>query len=134
VVADEVRKLAERTTLSTQEIAAMIQSVQVGTDDAVAGMAQGSALVGEGVQMVGVTGASMEKIQDGVQKVLAAIDDISSALKEQSSASHLIARNVESIAEMTEETSTVIKDVSLSAGNLEQLAAQLKATVGEFKL
>ncbi|HLO63361.1 MAG TPA: methyl-accepting chemotaxis protein [Azonexus sp.] len=134
VVADEVRKLAERTTLSTQEIAAMIQSVQGGTDDAVAGMAQGSTLVGEGVQMVGVTGESMEKVQDGVQKVLAAIDDISSALKEQSSASHLIARNVESIAEMTEETSTVIKEVSLAAGNLEQLAAHLKATVGEFKL
>ncbi len=134
VVADEVRKLAERTTLSTQEIAAMIQSVQGGTDDAVAGMAQGSTLVSEGVQMVGVTGESMEKVQDGVQKVLAAIDDISSALKEQSSASHLIARNVESIAEMTEETSTVIKEVSLSAGNLEQLAAHLKSTVGEFKL
>ncbi|WP_275712423.1 methyl-accepting chemotaxis protein [Dechloromonas hankyongensis] len=134
VVADEVRKLAERTTLSTQEIATMIQSVQGGTDDAVAGMAQGSTLVSEGVEMVGVTGASMEKIQEGVQKVLAAVDDISSALKEQSSASQLIARNVESIAEMTEETSTVIKEVSLSAANLEQLAAHLKATVGEFKL
>lgn len=134
VVADEVRKLAERTTLSTQEIAAMIQSVQGGTDDAVAGMEQGSTLVSEGVQMVGVTGESMEKIQDSVQKVLAAVDDISSALKEQSSASHLIAQNVESIAEMTEETSTVIKEVSLSASQLEQLAAHLKATVGEFKL
>lgn len=67
-------------------------------------------------------------------KVLAAIDDISTALREQSSASQLIARNVESIAEMTEETSTVIKDVSISADQLEQLAAQLKATVGEFKL
>ncbi len=134
VVADEVRKLAERTTLSTQEIAAMIQSVQTGTDDAVAGMAHGSTLVGEGVQMVSATGVSMERIQDGVGKVLAAIDDISTALREQSSASQLIARNVESIAEMTEETSTVIKDVSISADQLEQLAAQLKATVGEFKL
>jgi methyl-accepting chemotaxis protein len=134
VVADEVRKLAERTSHSTQEIAAMIQSVQGGTDDAVAGMAKGSVLVDEGVQMVSGTGTSMEKIQDGVQKVLAAVDDISSALREQSSASQLIARNVESIAEMTEETSVIIKQVSASASQLEQLAASLKAAVGEFKL
>jgi methyl-accepting chemotaxis protein len=134
VVADEVRKLAERTTHSTQEIAAMIQSVQGGTDDAVAGMSQGSALVDEGVQMVSSTGVSMEKIQDGVQKVLAAVGDISSALKEQSSASQLVARNVEGIAEMTGETSTIIREVAASATQLEQLAAHLKTAVGEFKL
>ncbi|MBS1158887.1 MAG: methyl-accepting chemotaxis sensory transducer [Proteobacteria bacterium] len=134
VVADEVRKLAERTTKSTQEIAAMIEAIQGGTDAAVAGMAEGSSLVVEGVEMVSHTGASMEKIQEGVHQVLAAVDDISSALKEQSSASHLITRNVEDIAEMTGETSHIIKQVAASAGQLEQLASHLKASVSEFKL
>ena len=134
VVADEVRKLAERTTLSTQEIAAMIQAIQGGTENAVAGMSMGNARVSEGVQMVGRAGSSMDKIQEGVQKVLASVGDISSSLREQSSASALIAKNVEGIAQMTEETSAIINDVSASADQLEQLAASLKQSVGQFKL
>jgi methyl-accepting chemotaxis protein len=134
VVADEVRKLAERTTLSTQEIASMIQAIQGGTNDAVEGMSRGSTRVNEGVQMVGRAGSSMENIQGGVQKVLAAVGDISSSLREQSSTSNLIAKNVEEIARMTEETSVIINEVSASADQLEQLATSLKDSVGQFKL
>jgi len=134
VVADEVRKLAERTTLSTQEIASMIQAIQGGTTDAVEGMSRGSTRVKEGVEMVGRAGNSMGLIQSGVQRVLTAVGDISSSLKEQSSTSHMIAKNIEEIAQMTEETSAVIKEVSASADQLEQFAASLKNSVGQFKL
>jgi len=134
VVSDEVRKLAERTSLSTQKIAAMIQTIQGGTTDAVEGMAKGSTRVKEGVQMVGLAGNSMDKIQVGVQKVLASVDDISASLKEQSVASSLIAKDIEGIAQMTEETSSIIKGVAESADNLEQLATKLKESVGQFKL
>lgn len=134
VVADEVRKLAERTTQSTQEIASMIQAIQGSTDHAVAGMAQGIACVDEGVQMVGRAGSSMEKIQDGVQQVLASVADISSALREQNSASTLIAQNVQNIARMAEDTSGIVRDVSDSASRLEQMAMQLKESVSQFKL
>jgi methyl-accepting chemotaxis protein len=84
--------------------------------------------------MVGRAGSSMDKIQGGVQNVLASVDEISNSLREQSAASNLIARNVEGIAQMTEETSSIIKEVSASAEHLEQLSRTLNQAVGQFKL
>ena len=134
VVADEVRKLAERTTLSTREIADMIHAIQSGSDDAVEGMSKGSTLVSEGVRMVENAGISMEQIQAGVDKVLASVGDISESLREQNSTSDLIARNIEGIAQMSEETNVIIKDVAASAAELERLANSLKESVGKFTL
>ncbi len=134
VVADEVRKLAERTTQSTQEIAAMIGAIQKGTADAVTGMSQGSARVGEGVQMVGQAGKAMEQIQAGVAGVLSAVEEISSSLREQSTTSNQIATNVEGIAQMTEETSAVIGQVADSADRLQGLAQSLKDSVSSFRI
>ena len=76
VVADEVRKLAEKTTISTQEIAGMISAVQQGTHSAVLGMEEGS------------------------------------RVREQGVASNQIAQNVEKIAQMTEQNSVAVGDVS----------------------
>ena len=134
VVADEVRKLAERTSLSTQKIAEMVRTIQGGTDNAVAGMSEGNTLVNESVKIVGDAEKSMALIQDAILNVLASVNDISLALSEQSSTNNLIAKNVEGIAQMTEQTSSIIKDVAASADNLEQLAAQLKDSVGKFNL
>ncbi len=134
VVADEVRKLAERTMTSTQEVATMIQLIQDGTSEVVKGMSHESVRVNQGVALVGHANESMERIQGGVQKVLASVEQISSALREQNAASNLIARSVEGIAEMTEKNSSVIKEVSSAAEHLEQLAVQLNESVGKFKL
>jgi methyl-accepting chemotaxis protein len=134
VVADEVRKLAERTSLSTRKITEMVHAIQGGTDNAVAGMSEGNMLVDESVKIVGNAENSMARIQDAVLKVLASVNDISQSLIEQSSTNDLIEKNVEGIAQMTEQTSIIIKDVAESADNLERLAAQLKDSVGKFNL
>jgi methyl-accepting chemotaxis protein len=134
VVADEVRKLAERTALSTKEIGTMIDAVQHGTQSAVQRMEEGSSQVGVGVQMAARTGDSMARVQVATHQVIDVVEDISTALREQSSASTQIAQNVEKIAQMTEENSAAINAVSQSADCLQQLAIVLKTSVGHFKI
>jgi methyl-accepting chemotaxis protein len=134
VVADEVRKLAEKTTTSTQEIADMIGEIQHGTQTAVRQMEAGSAQVETGVAVAGATGTAMTSIEGGAGKVLTAVDEISTALKEQAVASNQISQGVEKIAQMTEENSAAVNAVSQAAADLQKLAGDLKANVGRFRL
>jgi methyl-accepting chemotaxis protein len=61
------------------------------------------------------------------------INDISSAASEQGTASNDIARNVEKIAQMTEENSAAITQASTTARELEALASRLHSDVAQFK-
>jgi methyl-accepting chemotaxis protein len=134
VVADEVRKLAERTALSTREIASMIGAIQTSTHSAVQGMAEGSAYVNDGVAMAERTGESMNLIDASARKVSAVVEDISNTLREQSATSSDIANSVEKIARMIEENGTTDREVSNSAKRLQELAESLMASVGKFKV
>lgn len=134
VVADEVRKLAEKTGTSTQEISMMIASIQQGTADAVQSMQSGASQVTAGSQVASEAGSAMGQVEQSTQEVLTSIGEISTALDEQRSASELIARNVEKIAQMTEENSEGVSRLTLSANNLDQLAKGLKTTIGQFRL
>ena len=134
VVADEVRKLAERTARSTMEITTMIGSIQSGTQQAVASMQEGRARVTEGVAMANRAGESMSQISDGANRVITAVSDISSALREQSAASNQVAQKVEIIAHMTEENSVAANEIAGEAQQLESLAGALENAVSRFKV
>jgi methyl-accepting chemotaxis protein len=62
------------------------------------------------------------------------VNEISSALREQSVASNDIAANVERIAQMSEENGAATREVADTAGLLEQLAADARAAAGQFRL
>jgi methyl-accepting chemotaxis protein len=134
VVADEVRKLAERTANATTEIRGTVDAVREGTAAAVAEMDRSSEQVQAGVGLIRQSGDSMAKIQGGVGHVLTATDEISASLREQDMANQDIARNVEMIAQMTEETSDIVKQVANSAHQLEDLAKQMSDSVHRFRV
>ena len=134
VVADEVRKLAERTKLSTQDIATMIEAIRNGTVQAVGSMTQGTVMVNAGMKLVGHTGNSMATIHGSTNKVLAAIDGISTSLSEQSHANNEIARSVESIALMSERNHAAISDIVSSADQLQMLSDALRQSAARFQI
>ncbi|MDF0604701.1 methyl-accepting chemotaxis protein [Neisseriaceae bacterium TC5R-5] len=134
VVADEVRKLAERTAKSTVEIVAMVEAVQQGTQNAVDGMQEGQKHVAVSVASSARTGESITNIESRTQRVLETVAGISNALQEQRTASTQIAGNVEKIAQMAEENSSSVQQVSLAVNHLEILAEELKDSVERFKI
>lgn len=133
VVADEVRKLAERTAKSTQEIAGMIDAIQTGTATAVSSMKLGVARVAKGVEQAEKVGGAIAQVQAQSRQVRNAVDEISTALREQSVASTEIAQNVERIAQMAEENNVAASGNTETASRLRQLAETLNTAVSRFR-
>ncbi|WP_018604523.1 methyl-accepting chemotaxis protein [Uliginosibacterium gangwonense] len=129
VVADEIRKLADRTTRATEQITAMILSIQSGTNQAVEAMRTGVDRVAEGVSLTRAAGDAMREIQKSSQTVVELVSNISSALREQSSASSEIASGVERVAENAEEVSATSKQTQQIGITLETLSQGLSEQI-----
>ncbi|MCK6404574.1 MAG: methyl-accepting chemotaxis protein [Rhodocyclaceae bacterium] len=134
VVADEVRKLAERTTKATAEIGSMIGAVQTSATEAVDTMQLAVERVTVGVDRAHNASTAMTEISAGAETAVLMVNEISSALREQSVASNDIAANVEKIAQMSEENGAATREVAETAGLLERLAVEARASVAQFRL
>ena len=134
VVADEVRLLAQRTGNSTQEITEMVKRIQLGTRDAVQQMEVGVTQVKDGVDMAQRAGDAIVGIRQSSGDVVRMVDQISLALREQTAASQDVARNVERIAQMSQQNSQAVEQTTETAGTLQQLAQGLHRQVSVFRL
>ena len=134
VVADEVRKLAERTTTSVQEISTVIGTIQQGAVDAVSSMKSSRELVGEVVGASNAASASMGHIRSSADTMQSTIESISDALREQRVASTELARNVEAIAQMSEENAAAVASVADTANRLVRVSDSLRNSVERFRM
>ena len=133
VVADEVRKLAERTSLSTTEIGGMVSKIQNGTRSAVSSMQAGVTQVSNGVQLANQAAESINRIRDGAARVTVVVNGISDSIAEQSAAGNQIAHQLETIAQMSEESAIAVRHTADAARTLHSLSASLHETVARFK-
>lgn len=134
VVADEVRKLAERTTSSAQEISNVIGAIQTGVTDVVGSMESSRTQVAEIVVSAQAASASMVTILEVTQRVSVAVSGVSGAMREQRTASGELSRNIESIAQMSDENSSSVSSIAETAKRLQDVSANLKTNVSRFSL
>ncbi len=134
VVADEVRKLAERTTQATTQITSMITAMQEETKAAVSGMRTSSSLVHNGLQFADRAAASLRQINRSTRDTLEKIRDVAIATQEQGKASEEIARNVEVMARMADQSSGTMRESAHAAQRLDQLALDLKGAAQQFRV
>jgi methyl-accepting chemotaxis protein len=134
VVADEVRKLAERTAQSTVDIGNMVSKIQVSASEAVKEMGIVVGQVENGQTLAQEAGSKMRVIRGESIKVSNAITEISDALKEQSQASHDVARHVESIAQMTDENNAAAGETAESSKHLNRLAGDVNSLLMSFRV
>ena len=134
VVADEVRKLAERTSVSTQEIATTIDTMRSSASDAVASMQGVVAKVALGVERAQQANESIKQIGQSSRNAVGMAEEISEAISEQGSATNNIATQVERIAQMSEESSAAAGNSAESAHELDRLATDMRHIVSAYRL
>lgn len=134
VVADEVRKLAERTRVSTQEIGSLLARMQDSARQAVDSMSQTEKAVENGVINAGQAGNAIERLRSGAEATASTVADITSAMREQETASTSIAHNIEQIAQMSEQNSAAAKASAVSIGHMTEVGFDLAQTLSVFRL
>ncbi|WP_288843497.1 methyl-accepting chemotaxis protein [uncultured Deefgea sp.] len=134
VVADEVRKLAERTSSSTQEITSMVAEIQNEANHTVHTMQQTVRQVDNGVSMAHEASTAISNIRKSADDVVAQVSEISSSMREQSTASAMMAQQVERVAQMSEESSSVAEQTASEGGRLKRLGNELDEAISRYKV
>lgn len=134
VVADEVRKLAERTSQSTQQIGGLIATIRSEIEVVVGDMQSGEVQMESGVALAEQAQSAIDAISHNADEINQLVHDISLALKEQTTASQDVARNVEQVAQLSEENSRAVMQAADATVYLKTLASQLDKAVHSFRL
>ncbi|MGB1952061.1 MAG: methyl-accepting chemotaxis protein, partial [Marinobacter sp.] len=134
VVADEVRTLAQRTQQSTEDIQAMISTLQSGVADIVSVMETGSKDAVETEKLA----TEAESELNGILAAMADISDmnisVASATEEQTQVVDEINRSVTEINDLAAESARRSEGIDSISKSLEGYADELKGQTGRFRV
>lgn len=124
VVANEVKELAKETSKATEEIIGRISAIQSDTVDAVDAIGQVS-------QIICNINESQNAIAGAVEEQTAMTSEISRNISEVAMGSSEIAKNISFVADAAKTTTGGSQETLATAEEIESLAADLLALVGE---
>ena len=134
VVADEVRTLASRTHNSTEEVNAIIATLQNDAKEAVAVMHESLSAAGDGVDQVQRCNTSLTNINEEVRVINDLNHQVASAVREQSEMASSVERSITEISRSAEETAERSEHLNRVSDELAQLSQQLEQMVNRFQL
>jgi methyl-accepting chemotaxis protein len=134
VVADEVKKLAERTSLSTTEIARMINAIREGVEKTVKSMALARDKVTTGVEFSNQASTALSGIIESIDRLHGGVHQIAAATEEMNATTEEIAKDINQISVVTKETFSSSKEMSAAASGLSELSRHLEGVVHTFKI
>ncbi len=133
VVADEVRALASKTQSSTGDIQEHISKLQSGAKEAVATIGLAGRQAEEGLAVLRDSARLQKSVQASVEQVHAAIGLATKAAEHQARGAQAVRGRVEVIHAQAEEAAQAVVATTASGKTLDKLAAQLKASLGQFR-
>ena len=133
VVADEVRALASKTQSSTGDIQAHIVALQQGAREAVAAIGLAGRQADEGLAVLRGSVQLQKTMQVSVEQVHSAIGDATKAAEHQAQGAYAVRGRVEVIHAQAERAAEAVTQTTASGKVLDGLAAQLKASLGQFR-
>lgn len=134
VVADEVRKLAEKSAKSASEIDQVTNAMNKKSTSVEAVVQAGLRSLQATQQQAKRVSIVLSEAGDAVMHSSNGVNDIAASVNEQSLASVKIARNVEKIAQMSDENNMAMRSNNEDIARLEALAKELKIEVARFKV
>ncbi|BBN61399.1 methyl-accepting chemotaxis protein [Pseudomonas sp. KUIN-1] len=133
VVADEVRALASKTQSSTGDIQEHIVALQRGAKEAVAAIGIAGRQAKEGLEVLRDSAKRQQTVQASVEQVHAAIGLATKAAVHQAEGAQAVRGRVEVIHAQAERAAKAVVETTASGKVLDGLAAQLKASLGQFR-
>ena len=134
VVAEEVQRLAERSGEATKQIGAIVKTIQTDTQDAVSAMEKSTHGVVEGAKLSDAAGQALGEIGQVSRRLAELIEGISKTTSAQAESAGVVAKNIQDILHISEQTSKGTRQNADSVRQLAALAQELKQSVSGFKV